>query len=115
MNGSTISYLMMAAPQGEGAQQGPMPMLIMMALIFGIFYFMMIRPQQRRERERRAMIAALRAGQKVLFGGGFVGTIVEARESTFVIRIAENVDVEVARGAVTRVLNEGETVSSDNP
>ena len=102
--------LAQAAPQG-GA--GSMGMLIPMVLVFGIFYFMMIRPQQRKEKERLRMITELRAGQKVLFAGGLIGTITEAREGTFVVEIAPKVNVEVARGAVTRVLVEGEKVPQD--
>ena len=97
----------------QSAQQGAAGvggMLIPMVLVFGIFYFMMIRPQQRKEKERLRMITELRAGQKVLFAGGFVGTISEAREHTFLVEIAPKVLVEVARGAVSRVLKDGESV-----
>lgn len=97
----------------QAAQQGPsgMGMLIPMVLVFGIFYFMMIRPQQRKEKERQRMVSELRAGTKVLFAGGFVGTIAEARERTFLVEIAPKVVVEVARGAVTRALKDGESVT----
>jgi len=88
-------------------------MLIPMALVFGLFYFMMIRPQQRKEKERLRMIAELRAGQKVMFSGGLTGTIAEAREATFMIEIAPKVVIEVARGAVSRVLKDGEAVPQD--
>jgi preprotein translocase subunit YajC len=88
-------------------------MLIPMLLIFGIFYFMMIRPQQRKEKERQRMISELRAGQRVMFGGGLIGTVAECREHVFVITIANGVNVEVARGAVSRVLMEGDTVKLD--
>lgn len=99
-----------AAPQGAGGIGG---MLIPMVLVFGLFYFMMIRPQQRKEKERLRMIAELRAGQKVLFAGGLIGTIVEARQATFLVEIAPKVSVEVARGAVSRVLKEGESATMD--
>ena len=97
-----------AAPQGAAGMGG---MLIPMVLVFGIFYFMMIRPQQRKEKERLRMIAELRAGQKVLFAGGLIGTITEARASSFMVEIAPKVTVEVARGAVSRVLKEGDAVT----
>ena len=74
-------------------------------LIFGVFYFMMIRPQQRKEKERQKMIAALRAGRRVSFAGGLIGTIVEAKEETFVIEICSGTTVEVARGAVVAALD----------
>ena len=88
------------------AQGGGMGMLVPMLLIFAIFYFMMIRPQQRKEKERRKMIEELRAGAKVVFAGGFIGTIKEAKEKTFAIEIANGVVVEVARASVSGVAEE---------
>ena len=88
------------AAKPAAAQGGGMGMLVPMLLIFAIFYFMMIRPQQRKEKERRKMIDELRAGAKVVFAGGFIGTIDEAKEKTFKIEIADDVVVEVARAAV---------------
>ena len=82
---------------------GGMGMLVPMLLIFAIFYFMMIRPQQRKEKERRKMIEELRAGARVVFAGGLIGTIREAKEKTFMIEIAPGVSVEVARSSVVGV------------
>ena len=80
------------------------PMVIML-LMFAILYFVMIRPQQRKEKERRAQIDALRAGVRVLFCGGMIGTIEEVKkEGTFLVRVADGVVVEIARGAVERPL-----------
>ncbi|HBO99334.1 MAG TPA: preprotein translocase subunit YajC [Verrucomicrobia bacterium] len=89
-----------AAPQ----QQSGFGMLVPMLLILAIFYFMMIRPQQRREKERRKMIENLRAGAKVVFAGGFIGTIVEATEKTFRIETAPGNVVEVLRSAVSNIV-----------
>ena len=89
-----------AAPAQKQPQGGGFGMWIPMLIIFAIFYFMMIRPQQRKEKERRRMIEELRAGAKVVFAGGIMGTIVEAKEKTFKIEIAGDVVVEVARAAV---------------
>jgi preprotein translocase subunit YajC len=94
-----------AAPAAP-PKQGGFGMLVPMLVIFGIFYFMMIRPQQRKEKERRKMIEELRAGAKVVFAGGFIGTIKEAREKTFLIEIAPGVSVEVARASVSGVAEE---------
>ncbi|MGN0846211.1 MAG: preprotein translocase subunit YajC [Kiritimatiellia bacterium] len=89
------------APQGGG-----LSMFVPMLLIFALFYFMMIRPQQRKEKERRKMIDELRAGRTVVFAGGFIGKIVEAKEKTFKIEIAGDVVVEVARAAVQSVVED---------
>lgn len=80
--------------------------LVMIILLFAIFYFMMIRPQQRKEKERQKMISELRAGRKVSFAGGLIGTIKEAKEQTFVIEICPGSTVEVARGAVMAAADE---------
>ena len=86
-----------AAQQPAG---GGMGMFVPMLIIFALFYFLMIKPQQRKEKERRKMISELRAGSRVLFAGGLLGTIVEAKERTFKIEIAGDVVIEVARNAV---------------
>ncbi len=99
-----------AAPAAAPAQgAGGISMFIPMLLIFAIFYFMMIRPQQRKEKERRKMIEELRAGARVVFAGGFIGTIVEAKDRTFRIEIADGVVVEVARSAVQEAVKSEET------
>ena len=91
------------AAKPAAQQGGGMGMLVPMLLIFAIFYFMMIRPQQRKEKERRKMIEELRAGARVVFAGGLIGTIREAKEKTFMIEIAPGVSVEVARSSVVGV------------
>ena len=104
---------MQAVILAQAAQQpGSMvPMMVTMVLVFGIFYFMMIRPQQRKEKERQKLIAELRAGQRVIFAGGLIGTITESKPYTFLVEISNGVRIEVARGAVSRVLKEGEAVA----
>jgi preprotein translocase subunit YajC len=99
-----------AAAPAANAQPagGGMGMMVPMLLILGIFYFMMIRPQQRKEKERRKMIEELRAGAKIIFAGGLMGTIQEATEKTFKVEICPGTTVEIARACVTGVVNEGE-------
>ncbi len=101
-----LPILAQAAPP---PQQGFGTMLIPMVIVFAIFYFLLIRPQQRKEKERRAAVDALRAGQRVLFGNGFIGTIAEVKQFTFLIEIAPGVKIEVARGSVQRQLKDDET------
>ena len=93
-----------AAPAAAQPQSGGMGMLVPMLLIFAIFYFMMIRPQQRKEKERRKMIEELRAGAKVIFAGGLMGTIQEATEKTFKVEISPGVAIEIARSCVNGVV-----------
>ncbi len=102
--------LMMAqgAAPAQGGLAGMGGMLLPMVLVFGIFYFMMIRPQQRKEKERMKTISELRAGQRIMFGGGIIGTVSEVREHTFLVEVASKVSIEIARGAVSRVLQTDE-------
>ena len=92
-----------AAPAAP-AQQSGMGMMVPMLLILAIFYFMMIRPQQRKEKERRKMIEELRAGAKIVFAGGIIGTIVEATEKTFRVETANGTEMEILRSCVQGVV-----------
>lgn len=108
-----ITAMMGGGAQGQ-AQGSPFGMFIPMIIIFAIFYFMLIRPQQRKEKERRAMIDAVKSGDRVMFSGGIIGTITNTKENTLMIKIADGVKIEVARGAVARVLDKGEKVSLED-
>jgi len=93
-----------AAPAAAAPQGGGLGMFVPMLLILAIFYFMMIRPQQRKEKERRKMIEELRAGAKIVFAGGLMGTIVEATEKTFKVELSPGCTVEIDRGCVSGVI-----------
>ena len=90
-----------ATPQPAG---GGMGMMVPMLLILAIFYFMMIRPQQRKEKERRKMIEELRAGARIVFAGGIVGTIAEATEKTFIVETTAG-KMEILRSCVQGVVD----------
>ena len=102
------SALMFCDAAPAAAQPGGMGMMIPMLLILAIFYFMMIRPQQRKEKERRKMIEELRAGAKIVFAGGLMGTIQEATEKTFKVEIAPGTVIEIARSCVSGVVTDEE-------
>ena len=82
--------------------------LLPMLLVFGVFYLLLIRPQQRKQRELQQTIAKLKAGDKVITTGGIVGTITAVRETSFLIRSAEKTILEIARSAVAGVDSEEE-------
>jgi preprotein translocase subunit YajC len=69
-------------------------------LILGIFYFLVIVPQRRRQQEVQDMVASLKIGDNVVTNGGIIGKIIEVRETSFVIRSADKSNLEVARSAV---------------
>ena len=80
--------------------------LIPMLLVFGVFYLLLIRPQQRKQRQLQATIAELKAGDKVVTTGGVIGTITAVRDTSFLIRSADKSILEIARSAVAGVDSE---------
>jgi len=104
-------WIAMAAPAEGGG--GGLGMFMPMIIIFAIFYFMLIRPQQRKEKERRGMIENVKTGERVVFSGGILGTITNVKESTFVVKVADGVKIEIARSAVNRVLEKGDKADEE--
>jgi len=88
--------------------------MLPLILIFAILYFIMIRPAQRKEKERKKEINEMRAGTKVLFGGGIIGVITEVKDSTFLVKVADNVVMEIARGAVQSIVPANETPTAED-
>ena len=110
MNGLGFLAMMGAPAGGSGApQQSGAFMFIWLGLMVALFYFMLIRPQKRREKERQALLNAVKTGDRVLFGGGFLGVVANVKEKTLIVKIADGVKVEIVRGAVSQVLDKGET------
>ncbi|MCX5771734.1 MAG: preprotein translocase subunit YajC [Candidatus Hydrogenedentes bacterium] len=75
----------------------------MIAIFFLIMYLFMIRPNQKRDRERRQMLAALAKGDKVVTTGGICGTVVGLSERSVVVRVDDNVNIEFLRGAISQI------------
>lgn len=88
-----------AAPQTCFQPSG----LVMVAAMFAILYFMLIRPQQKQEKERRAMLAALKAGDSVVTTGGIHGKVARLSAETVALRIDERVEITVDRAQIARV------------
>ncbi|MBN2565141.1 MAG: preprotein translocase subunit YajC [Candidatus Eisenbacteria bacterium] len=86
--------------QGQAAGGGS-GMLIMLVAIFAIFYFLMIRPESKRRKERQQMIDSLTRGDKVVTIGGLYGEVQDVHEDRVVLRIADGIKVEVAKSAVS--------------
>lgn len=114
MMNQLFSLAMAAQPAGEGQQQSPVYFWGVMIIMMVIFYMLMIRPQQRKEKERRSMIANIKTGDKVVFSGGIIGIVSNLKENIFVVKIADNVKIEVGRNAVTQVLEKGDAIAEDS-
>ncbi|QDH69476.1 preprotein translocase subunit YajC [Marilutibacter alkalisoli] len=91
-----------AAPAGGMG----MSLLFPIALI-AIMYFLMIRPQMKRQKEHRAMLEKLGKGDEVITNGGIAGTVTDIGESFVTVQIADNVKVRVQKGAIANVLPKG--------
>lgn len=94
-----------AAPGAAGPSA--MPQILMMVGIFALFYFMLIRPQAKRAKEHKAMVAALGVGDEVVTSGGILGKVTETGEQFLTIEIADGVQVKVQRHTVAAVLPKG--------
>jgi len=101
-------FAMASSPGGNQPPAMGLGAFVPMLLVFAIFYFMLIRPQQRREKERRQMIANLKVGDKVLFGGGIIGVITNIKDNILTVKVADNVKIEITRWSVTHLLNKDE-------
>ena len=101
-----------AAAQAAPSQGSPMSLLVMMVLFFGVFYFMAIRPQMKRAKEHRALLASLSKGDEVLTNGGIAGRIEDLGESFVSVEIATGVSIKVQKNAITAVLPKGSPKSA---
>ena len=84
---------------GLGAFTGVLPILLMVA----VFYLLLIRPQQKRQRELQQTISELKAGDRVVTTGGIIGTITTVRDTSFIIRSADKSILEIARSAIAGI------------
>lgn len=102
-------------PVAQGQNGGLGGMLVPMILIAGMFIFMTIIPQRRKEKERREMLDAIKKGDKVLFSGGIVATVASVKEKTYVLKVADNTKVEATKGSVFAVVKDGDLPEDPTP
>ena len=89
-----------------GAGDDMMRFFLMMGSIFAIFYFLMIRPQQKQRQRHEEQISALKKGERIVGAGGIYGTIVGIKDDKAVIKIADNVKIEITKSSITHILEE---------
>ncbi len=99
---SSLAYAMGAG--GQGAPGGDFGFIIMMTVIFGIFYFLLIRPAQKKQKETKDMIANLKHGDMVETSGGIQGKVTALTEALVTIEIAPNVRIKVNRAHIAGVV-----------
>lgn len=95
-----------ALAQG-GAQGSPFPSLIMLLVLFGLFYFLLIRPQQKRQKEHREMTTKLAKGDEVITQGGVLGRITKVSDAFVTVEVAEGTEILVQRAAIATLMPKG--------
>ena len=106
-----MGSLLSSAPKGS-ASGNPASQLMNafpLVVLFAIFYFLILRPQQTQEKTRRKMVDNLKVGDRVLTQGGLYGSVTALKGETVMVKIAETVKVEFAKAAITQVFPDGVT------
>jgi preprotein translocase subunit YajC len=101
------AFAQTAAPAAGGDMLGSLGSMLPLVLMFVVLYFVMIRPQMKRQKEARAMVEALAKGDEVVTTGGVLGKITSLGDSTLGLEIANGVEVKIQRSAVVQVLPKG--------
>ena len=96
-----------AAPAAGGDLTSSLTSMLPLVLMFVVLYFIMIRPQMKKQKEHRAMIEALAKGDEVLTSGGLLGRVTALGDANLSLQVAPGVEVQVQRSAVVQVLPKG--------
>lgn len=106
-----VAYAQAAAPAAPSQAEQMLHMVAVLAITVGIFYFMIIRPQQKKQKETEAMLAAVRKGDRVLTVGGVFGTVIGRKgekDEVVVLKVADDVKMEFSKSSIVQVLERGE-------
>lgn len=95
------------ADAGNVQQPSAMPTLIMLGAFMVIFYFLMLRPQQKRNKEHKNLLQALQVGDEVMIAGGIIGKIKKIKDEYCVLTVSENSDIRVQKSSVINALPKG--------
>ncbi len=95
------------AQAAGGAQPNAFVQLLPLVLIFVVFYFLLIRPQAKRAKEHKAMVAALAVGDEVVVGGGILGKVTELGDQFLTVEVADGMRIKVQRHTISSILPKG--------
>ncbi len=101
------AFAQTAPAAATGSTESSLMSMLPLVLMFVVLYFIMIRPQMKRQKEHKAMIEALAKGDEVVIGGGVIGRVAKIGESMLNVEVANNVELQVQRSAVVQVLPKG--------
>ncbi len=103
----TEFFISSAYAQAAPAQGGSGSFLLMMVLFFGIFYFMLMRPQMKQAKEHKKLITNLAKGDEIVTSGGLLGKITEVGDNFIVLEVAKETEIKVQKNAVTALMPKG--------
>jgi preprotein translocase subunit YajC len=104
-----MNYIFAMAPSPDGGGGSLMSTVIMFGAIFVIFYFMIIRPQQKRAKEREKMLSNMQKGDKVVTSGGLHGIIAGIDEKTVLLQVSDNMKLKFERSAIATIIAQKES------
>lgn len=107
-------FLIAMAPQGGNGGGGLTSTIIMFAIIIGIFYFLILRPQQKRQKDRQKLLDAVKKGDKVITAGGLHATVAGMDDKTLLLQVSDNVKLKFDRSAVASIIREGEIETKES-
>ena len=99
---ATEAFAMAGNAAAQGGQQG-YEGIIMLVAMFAIFYFLLIRPQQKRAKQHKELVSNLKAGDQIVTAGGIYGKVVSVEETTVIIEVATGVKMKMSRTSITEV------------
>ena len=103
--------LLMGAPPAEG--QSPWLSFMPLVAIVAIFYFLILRPQKKRQNETQKMLSALKKGDRIVTAGGIHGVIQSVKDSTVIVKVDENVKLEFNRASISGVISQAKEDKSE--
>lgn len=112
-NLTLFGALAWAADVDPQAAPSMMTSFLPIILIFGVMYFLMIRPQQKRQKEHQSMLSAIQKGDKVQTNGGIIGTVTGLDQTTLTVEIAPQVRVKVGRNYVAGIIRPQDSSSAE--
>ncbi len=104
-----------AFAQTAGAPAFGFEQMLPLVLVFVVFYFLLIRPQQKRAKEHKALLAGIKRGDRIVAGGGIIGTVTKASDDELTIEVAENIRFRVTRESVLGLYKERAAMAAEAP
>ncbi len=98
--------LFLLAQKGGGSGGGGIASFLPLIVLAGVFWFMIMRPQQRKAKEHRALLSDVKQGDKVVAAGGLIGTVRRVDDDALSLQVADNVVIKVDKGSVTKKLSQ---------